>query len=279
MKPVERLYEIFFPGKCVACGEMLPRGERLLCRDCEEQYEKEQQEECPNCFAPQTKCRCGVGNVAQRHLSGYASPVTRALILAGKDRRNLPLSEFFADHFVKLLRSDPMLSFDRELTCLAYIPRNPKTVKKSGCDQAKLFAEALARKLDLPIVHALSHRTDVRLGDQKSMTPAERRKAAKKRYAYRKECEKEGTELFGKSVFLLDDVITTGASVSACAAILLKHGAAQVIAIAPAKTNFEQITLRYADGENQSEVMPQFNAEFFANTPAQDDAQFVRTEQ
>ena len=65
------------------------------------------------------------------------------------------------------------------------------------------------------------------------------------------------SDLFGKTVLLVDDVITTGATVNACADLLRKHGAAFVCAVAPAKTGYSPFRWNLVPPEEATEWMPE----------------------
>ena len=87
-----------------------------------------------------------------------------------------------------------------------------------------LLARRLGAVLGVPVVQALRTR---RSAAQKQLGRAGRMQNAKNAYACR-----PGTDLSGKRVLLVDDIITTGATASACALALLQAGASDVTAAA-----------------------------------------------
>lgn len=97
-------------------------------------------------------------------------------------------------------------------------------------NQAALLAYGLAAQLNTPCApHALKRTRYTR--PQMRMKRAERITNARHLFAVQQE-----TMLRGKNVLLVDDVITTGATINACAAAMKKAGAAQVHAISLART-------------------------------------------
>ena len=88
-----------------------------------------------------------------------------------------------------------------------------------------LLAQRLSAVLGIPVEAPLYIKETGR--PQKELTRAERMKNAKDAFACR-----PGTDLTGKRVLLVDDIITTGATASACALALLQAGAVDVTAVA-----------------------------------------------
>lgn len=92
-----------------------------------------------------------------------------------------------------------------------------------------LLARRLGAVLGIPVLTPLTAR---RAGQaQKGLTRTQRLENARDAYACRR-----GTDLSGQRLLLVDDIITTGATVSACALALLQAGAVEVTAAAVAAT-------------------------------------------
>lgn len=104
-------------------------------------------------------------------------------------------------------------------TVITWVPGRPAEERKRGFDHAHLLAAGLGRRLGLPVVRLLERAGRDR--DQVGLSAEERRRNL------------EGTfrplpEACPKGVVLVDDVLTTGATASACAQALLEGGAAAV---------------------------------------------------
>jgi competence protein ComFC len=103
------------------------------------------------------------------------------------------------------------------------IPTATSRVRQRGYDQARLLARALARQLRCPYSDCL-----VRIG-QAHQVGANRQQRLKQLHdAYRL---KNMTSVSGKVILLVDDVMTTGASLEAASKLLIKAGAQTVDAI------------------------------------------------
>ena len=110
---------------------------------------------------------------------------------------------------------------------ITFVPRTVREKRKYGFDQSKELAKALAKKTGIPFL-VLLKRTAKTPPQKKLRSTEERIKNAKASYA--PACKEN---LRGRTVFLLDDTVTTGASLSACAHILRSMGAKEIIAISP----------------------------------------------
>ena len=100
-----------------------------------------------------------------------------------------------------------------------------------GWDQAEVIAKELSRASGIPCDFSLLARKKPK-EDQHDLSAAERALAAKQQYHI---AAKPGN-IEGRHIILTDDVLTTGATLSACAALLLSLGAADVTAAAICRT-------------------------------------------
>jgi len=101
---------------------------------------------------------------------------------------------------------------------------------KRGFNQAELLAREVARCWGVPVRNAVRRRKFTT--PQTGLTNAKRRANVTGAFAVRR-----GTHLDGARILLVDDVITTGATASACAAALKRAGAAHVTVLALARTD------------------------------------------
>ena len=206
----ERVLDLLFPPKCAFCGALTDRSDRGMCPACRRDL-------------PWTE------NLKRRadFVAGISAPlyyegaVRRALIrfkFNGAPARGEVYGRLVAEELRRQGRTD----FD----VVTWAPLSRKRLRRRGYDQARLLAEAAAKELALPcegLLRKIRH-TPPQSGIE---APEARRANVSGVYAA---AAPDRTE--GKRVLLIDDVITTGATVSECARVLLLSGAESVAAAA-----------------------------------------------
>jgi ComF family protein len=143
----------------------------------------------------------------------------RAIILL-KWERIEPLAVWFAEQLAEVT--------NREIGLLAAdvvvpVPLHRDRERQRGYNQAALISKPLARKLDLPHKAVLLMRTRPRPGKQ-VLSLEERWESVRGAFATR-----PGSQVDNKRVLLVDDVMTTGATLDVCARTLLESGAKSVL--------------------------------------------------
>ena len=107
---------------------------------------------------------------------------------------------------------------------ITWVPLNAKRLRRRGYDQARLIAEETAKLMGVECVQLLTKTRNIRA---QSLTggAAERKRNVSGVYS---PCD---TELIkGRHVLIIDDIVTTGATLAECAGVLTKCGAASVTA-------------------------------------------------
>lgn len=137
---------------------------------------------------------------------------------------------FLARELAPKLRSLIEQSGGKESISFAvcYIPRGRSAALKYGTDQAKALALAIAKELELPCLSLL--------GRQKGYSKAQKHLSASQRVfnARHAFCMKKGADCTKLTLLLVDDIVTTGASMAACIRLLRKNGAAGVYGVSVA---------------------------------------------
>ena len=207
---LDRILDLLYPPRCAFCRRFLTEDEKGVCRFCGKKY----------------------GNLkAERELEHIRS-CTAAFRYEGAVRDSLLRYKFrgvtaygpvYADFLAKCIDES---GFSCDI--ITWVPLSRRRLRKRGYDQARILAEETAKRLNLPCKLLLEKRVDTRA--QSGIRDAEkRRQNAKGVYAC---CAPEACR--GKRVLLIDDIVTTGATLSECALTLKKAGCAEVFAAAAA---------------------------------------------
>src|SRR5690606_2502845 len=109
------------------------------------------------------------------------------------------------------------------------VPLHPKRLRERGYNQSAFFAEGLSRSMGCPVIkHGM---------ERCKATESQTHKNRYERYENMLETfeVRDAKALAGKHVLLVDDVLTTGATLEACASVLSMGGAAKVSAVTIAK--------------------------------------------
>ena len=226
--------------KCACCGEIFSREEweRVLCEPCEIRYRAAKLESCPSSFLSVHECRCmppllsKSGVLCLRKLSFYRrdrhSEPQNQMIYRLKEKPNCRVAEFLTEELARGVREElATLGRDTnpETVCVVGVPRSRRSMMIYGYDQALLLAECLARVLGVSYVRAIDRRYGGK--EQKRMKGFQRVKNISGQFYLTKEAD----ALRDRCVILVDDVVTTGASMAACAKLLRGVGAREILGV------------------------------------------------
>ena len=221
----KKLSAFFFPPKCIGCGELMSiteGAEDVFCPFCRTAWEAGRLSEDDR-YQPWDGCISGSVSVV-KYRSGETDGVPEKLIYHLKHRDERRVFDFAACELTPLIKiACTSLSIAQEDIWLSYPPRRQRAVRRDGFDQAQRLAQAVSRRMGSPVVPLLK-RTKERSGEQKRLSAKERHINASSAYKLLNK-----SDVSGKTVVLLDDVYTTGATLRVCGKLLLDAGAARVI--------------------------------------------------
>lgn len=189
------------PQLCAACGRSC-RPQAVLCNRCGRRL-----------ASAEPLLGKGPPGLDRAWSSAPHEDVARALVAALKFRRLLPVAELMADR-IHWLAPAHMLS-----GAVVPVPAAASRLRRRGFDPAGELAAALAERLEAPLQPCL-----VRRGRRRQVG---RRRA--ERLGHPPRIEARGAA--PRSVLLVDDVLTTGATLSASARALRTAGAQRVVAV------------------------------------------------
>lgn len=223
------LLTAFFPHHCFLCDEVLPEGQ-LLCPECREKAPYVLPPVCEQCGRGVDVCICGGHTHAYaRSISPfYHQDMVRDTMLQLKLRYDAVVADGFAEEMAEVVRREyGGIPFDM----VTSVPLHKKDLHRRGFDQAAGLAKALARRMGCPYVAALTKLT--RTPPQKELTALRRRGNLLGVFDVT-------AEVAGRTILLVDDVITTGSTLDECAKMLKIFGADEVYAVTAAAAGLKK---------------------------------------
>lgn len=212
------LCDLLYPPKCMLCGRLLRDSEAVLCGRCG--HELPEWDDAPRRVPGYERCAAAFV---------YEEPI-RGSILRFKFHGMQTYAVQFARWMAVRVRGELRTSFD----FVTWTPCSRRRRWSRGFDQAELLAKALARELDLearPTLEKFRHRPP----QSKTKTAAKRR--ANVQGAYRL---LPGADVRGRTVLVVDDILTTGATLGECGRILRQAGAKALYAAVIAAVNQDE---------------------------------------
>lgn len=212
------LYNLIFPPKCILCQKLLSSPETDLCHSC-----RTDTEEFPK---PKRKISFVAGWTSMWYYNGKVRH--SMLLYKFYGRRNY--GAVYGRLLAMKLHRDPLCDYD----ILTWVPVSRRRRWRRGYDQVELIAQSAGSELGTPAVAVLKK---VRHTKPQSRLADSARRKANVMGAF---TVADPSLITGKRVLLLDDIITTGSTVSECARVLLSAGAKDVHCAAVAALNKEK---------------------------------------
>ncbi len=200
------LLDLIFPPKCVLCGALLEKHQKDICPDCARDIW-----EVPRSHP---KARFTDGQVA---LWYYEGNVRRSLLdFKFHNKRS------YAKSYGRLLGQKLREQYPQGFDLLTWVPISARRKFNRGYDQSYLLAKAVGKELGMKPIRLLKK---LRHNRPQSGISGDAHRRANVLGVYK---ATRPELLPGKAVLLLDDIITTGATLGECARILLTAGAKEI---------------------------------------------------
>lgn len=203
---IEKLIRFLFPPKCILCHKLLKGAQKDICDDCLASLPEK----------PPTHSH-KLTYIKSWSALWYYKGNVRQSILRFKFGNRQSYSVIYGQYMADMLRKEK-IRFD----VLTWVPISAMRKWKRGYDQVQLIGEAMSDALGVPLVPTL-HKQRHTKPQSTLRTAAQRRANVLGAYV----CVNQD-QFVGKTVLLIDDIITTGATVSECARVLLTAGAAEI---------------------------------------------------
>lgn len=227
--------DLLFPPSCHLCGsDLYGASSRDFCEGCRAGFVPIASPRCPVCALPFATLG------GEDHLCGAClrqAPPFDWTIAAGlyEESLRLAIHRFKFDHVITLDRPLAMMinviweqsGVPWEPQLLIPVPLHKRRLQMRTYNQSLLIAQELGRMRGIPVAGRLLERR-LETHPQPGLSIAERQANLDGAFALQR-------PLNGERVLLVDDVMTTGATARACAAVLKRGGALQVAVVVLAR--------------------------------------------
>ncbi len=229
----------FVIRKCIGCGKILEHKEQknIFCSSCALAWSVAKTESCKECFQSAIECTCQpkelakTGSLCLRKLIFYHKkrgiPPQMRIVYRLKHRPHKRGEAFLAKELSGVMGEElealEIKDIAREVV-IASVPRSKRSAHRYGIDQSERVARAISEKSGVPYIKAIK-RSKLFSKEQKQLTKKLRFKSVRGQFFVNEELVE------GKYVFLYDDIVTTGASMTACSELLRKAGAKAIVCL------------------------------------------------
>lgn len=216
-----RVLAILLPKRCVFCDTVIPPV-HVCCAACVKQISVIEPPLCPHCGQNKKQCGCEKHRLAFDKVAApfYYESAVRDGILRLKRCDDPDAVDYFAERMQTVVLRE---YGNKPIDSLTYVPMTARGLRAREYNQGQLLARALGKRLGLPVRTTL-----VKLYE----TPPQKEKDLHDRSGnVLGVFEVIDQTVRGKTLLLVDDVMTTGATLHECAKMLKIYGAKQVLAV------------------------------------------------
>jgi competence protein ComFC len=230
-KPVldlkDDILDLIFPQHCIVCKKYLSRKEKNICQSCWDNLVQLPSPFCAECRSfveKDRKCkRCEEeSGLSLVYSLGNFDESYQRLIYAFKYGQLLNLGKRLGSILGEKIKEDK-----RFLECdfLIPVPLHSSRKRKRGFNQSEILALAISEKIGLPVLEDVLKRKK-RTKDQTTLNAKQREENVRGAFSVKNE-----DRIVDKQIILVDDVMTTGATLKECARNLVEAGAKEVLGL------------------------------------------------
>lgn len=214
---LEEIFQLFFPKLCVACNGSLMKNENFLCSNClfhlpQTNFHLTPENTLEKVFWGRVKLESAMAFVYFK--KGEAM---QQVLHEIKYKDNKELAQFLGIYYGSILQAS-----NKKFDAIAAIPLHKSKLRKRGYNQSECIVNGLVQSMQIPNVSAALTRL--------KFTETQTRKGRFERWENVDDVFKVETPeaIAGKHILLIDDVITTGATIEACAKVMLDTNGTKV---------------------------------------------------
>jgi ComF family protein len=211
--------DFLFPPHCVFCDKIIPAGMQV-CENCSQDIKQ-------------------INSIKRINLPECGKNITCLVPYSYQDKVRESIIQFkfhgkkqYANYYASKIAEFVMESYNTlHIDLVTCVPISNERLKSRGYNQSERIALELVKRLNLPYEPLLIKKADNR--EQHKLSMRERKKNVKGVYQ-----ANHSDLISGKTILLIDDIVTTGATLAECAKELFQADAKEVICAAVAEVLF-----------------------------------------
>lgn len=226
-----RILWFFFTNRCPYCDEILDKDE-ILCKECSENLPVIKGEKCKYCGAEKSRCACKKHKLSYDGITApfYYEDCVKKCVVRLKFSGKIVLGSILAKDMAKAVKED---FGEKNFDFICFVPFTNWQKIKRKYNQSEILAENLAKELNIPLCNIM-----VKFFETSAQHKMNSR--ARKGNVFGVYDVKNGINVKGKTILLVDDVKTSGSTLDDCAAILKIRGASEVYCVTAAIAGFKK---------------------------------------
>ena len=227
--------DLIYPRWCKICDIRLSQGSIVcFCKSCWDEIKFINPPYCKKCGIPYPLAQnsdsfvCGncINNksyISKIRAIGIYDGVLRKAIHEFKYKGKSKLGFHLANLMIKKIKENQeIIEFLKDVSFIIPVPLHRSKLKEREYNQSEILANLISKEIDIPVENNIIKRIKV-TRPQSELKEEERQKNVKGVFEV-----KRNEKIEGKILLLIDDIVTTGATVEECAKVLIKSGANEI---------------------------------------------------
>lgn len=224
----KKIVELLFPAQCLLCH--LPSNDKLICDHCQKEF-NQARSCCLHCGLSlhTTQPYCGDCLKHPHHftqlyaLADYQTPFS-TLIKQLKYKKNLLAGELLGQLLCQALITHLDYNKIQQIDYLLAVPLHPKKVRQRGFNQTQIITQYLSKQLNIPLLsEGIERSKETR--PQEGLSRHKRNSNLKGAFTINTVQQKA---LNNSYIVIIDDVVTTGATVNSLSQLLVQAGVKRI---------------------------------------------------
>ncbi len=212
ISPLHDIFNLFYPEQCSICKNQLVKGEKIICVSCildlpVTNFCNLKNNSVETSFYGRILVKEATSLFYYRK-EGKVQKLIQQLKYKGNQQIGTVLGDWLGENMLESKRF-------KEIDCIVKVPLHPNKLKKRGYNQLTKFEQSLSKKLQIPVVENVL----VKVSASQTQTKKSR---FDRTINVDEKFELLNTRILeNKHILLIDDIITTGATLEACSIALL----------------------------------------------------------